>query len=386
MAAYQHGDGRRRQISPFLNAIVSGAIGVPDAEGLCIQQCKGISKLKPESPRDRDEGGNGALHFAMKRGWVRLAEYLLEEHRLAADDVGESGQQPIHWASAWASVRAIALLAKYGASLEARSADGCVPLHFAAMHGQHTIVYYLLSKGCNVDVADSQGHTAMHRAACKPHRLAVKAMLDFGTLSASHATVVNRRDAAGRNALHWASTTQEGYDKHAVIRALLEAGCDVSGPGATDNEGRDVLAHASHHGFERTAKQIEEYVALKRSDATKVSSKGAARGQLVKLPPLSWVALGLSTIWRNVVAGKRKSRKEDIGVGCVMWFYGSIICGTWMWWSRFLAQDGAHSHLVLSIMFLIFLVAEVVAYTSMVHSSPGFLATGSKEISESIEL
>ena len=51
--------------------------------------------------------------------------------------------------------RAIALLAKHGASLEARSADGCVPLHFAAMHGKHTIVYYLLSKGCRADLADS---------------------------------------------------------------------------------------------------------------------------------------------------------------------------------------------------------------------------------------
>ncbi len=384
MAAYQH-PGGHRQISPFLNSIVSGAIGVPDAEGLCIQQCKGISKLKPDSPRDRDEGGNGALHFAMKRGWVRLAEYLLEEHGLPADDVGEAGQCPIHWASAWASVRAIALLAKHGASLEARCADGCVPLHFAAMHGKHTIVYYLLSKGCRADVADSQGYTAMHRASCKPHRLAVTAMLDFGNLSISHTGLINQRDAAGRNALHWASTTPEGYDKQAVIRALLEAGCDVSGPGATDNEGRDVLAHASHHGFERTAKQIEEYLALKRSGVASASGSGALRG-LIKLPPLSWVALGLSTIWRNVAGGKRESRKEDIGVGCVMWFYGSISCGMWVWWSRFLAQDGVHSHFVLSITFLVFLVAEVVAYTSMVHSSPGFLATGSQEIADSIEL
>ena len=41
---YQH-DGRRRPISPFLNAIISGAIGVPDAEGMCIEQCRSIVKL-----------------------------------------------------------------------------------------------------------------------------------------------------------------------------------------------------------------------------------------------------------------------------------------------------------------------------------------------------
>ena len=28
----------------------------------------------------------------------------MEEERLAADAAGESGQQPIHWASAWGSV------------------------------------------------------------------------------------------------------------------------------------------------------------------------------------------------------------------------------------------------------------------------------------------
>ena len=162
MQQYQHDGSRRRQISPFLNAIISGAIGVPDAEAMCIQQCKGIAELNPEAPRDCDDGGNSALHFAMKRGWMRLAQYLLEEERLSAEIEGESGQQPIHWASAWASVRAISLLAKHGASLEARSADGCVPLHFAAMHGQHTIVYYLLSKGCRIDTVDSQGYTVLH--------------------------------------------------------------------------------------------------------------------------------------------------------------------------------------------------------------------------------
>lgn len=51
-----------------------------------------------------------------------------------------------------------------------------------------------------------------------------------------------------------------------------------------------------------------------------------------------------------------------------------------------MAQDGVHSHLMLTITFLLFLVAEVAAYTAMVHSSPGFLATGSEEIAESTKL
>ena len=51
-----------------------------------------------------------------------------------------------------------------------------------------------------------------------------------------------------------------------------------------------------------------------------------------------------------------------------------------------MAQDGVHSHLMLTITFLLFLVAELAAYTAMVHSSPGFLATGSEEIAESTKL
>ena len=422
---------RQVQISPFLNAILSGAIGVPDAEGLCIQQCKGIAQLTPGASRDRDGGGNSALHFAMKRGWLALAQYLIDEEGISATDEGEGGQQPIHWASAWASVRAIALLANHGASLEARSADGCVPLHFAAMHGQHTAVYYLLAKGCSVDAADSQGYTALHRAACHPHRLVVQTILDFGGLTAAHVNLVNQRDAAGRSALHWAATTPEGSSKHAVVRALLEAGCDVSGPGATDVDGRDVLAHASHHGFERTAKHIQEYVARKRTSSASTthpnggghSSSGDVRSAPggpgapppppppprqrslrkrleafgASLPaPLCWVALALSVIWRNLCTSGRGGgggggggmgkRKDDVGVLCVVWFSCSISTGVWIWWYRFLAQDGTHPHLVLSMLFLLFLCAEVGAYTSMVHSKPGFLPTGSKQIAAAVNL
>lgn len=392
---YQHGE-RKKTISPLLNAILSGAIGVPDAEGMAIQQCKAIVQLHPDAAHDRDEHGNGALHCAMKRGWLMLAQYLIEEEGLSVDDEGEAGQQPIHWASAWASVRAVSLLASHGASLEARCADGCVPLHFAAMHGQHTMVYYLLSKGCSIDAVDSQGYTALHRAACRPHHLVVKTILDYGKLRATRANLVNQRDLAGRNALHWATTTPDGSSKHAVICALLDAGCDVSGPAAADSEGRDVLAYASYHGFERTAKHIEEYIALgkTRGNALKYGRVSESVDELGKEPaqtcytskriPLSWAVLGLSTIRRNVCGGKRT--KGDVGVMCVMWFYSSISCGVWVWWNRFVAQDGLNPHLMLTIMFLVFLVAEVVAYTAMVHSSPGFLAMGSRERAESTRL
>jgi ankyrin repeat protein len=79
----------------------------------------------------------------------------------------------------------------------------------------------------------------LHRAACQPHRLAVQAILDFSSLSAAYSSLINQRDGAGRNALHWVATTAEGYDKQAVIRALLEAGCDAT---LIDSEGRDVPA------------------------------------------------------------------------------------------------------------------------------------------------
>ena len=39
----------------------------------------------------------------------------------------------------------------------------------------------------------------LHRAACQPHRLAVQAILDFGSLSAAHSSLINQRDGAGRS-------------------------------------------------------------------------------------------------------------------------------------------------------------------------------------------
>ena len=375
--------GQPRQISPFLNAIQSGAIGVPDAEGLCITQCRAIAECTPGAARDRDGGGNSALHFAMKRGWLALAEYLISEEQLGASDEGEAGQQPIHWAAAWASVRAIALLARHGASLEAKCADGCVPLHFAAMHGQHTAVYYLLAKGCAVDAADGQGYTALHRAACHPHRLVVQTILDEGG-TAAHVNLVNQRDVHGRSPLHWAVTTPESASKHGVVRALLEAGCAVSGAGATDVDGRDIFAHARHHGFDRAAKMIEEYVALKRPEdgprsPTCKKQLGAFGASMP--PPLSWMSTAIGAGWRGA-CGKRGGRgsPHDPGVLCVVWFASSICSGVYIWWSRFLPQGGTHQFLFLTMLFLAALIAEVCSYTAMVNAPPGFLPTGSKEV------
>ena len=343
-----------KQLPPLLHAIQGGAIGVKNAEELCIAQVKQNAAVAPDAPRDRDGGGNSALHYAAKRGWLELAAHLIEEHGLPADIAGEGEQQPVHWAAAWASVRMVGLLVAHGASLEAQSADGCVPLHYASMYGRHTTVYYLLAKGCRVNAADSQGYTALHRASCQPHRLVVRTILaEGGTAN------VNQCDATGRSALHWAVTTAEGSAKSAVLSALLDAGIAVTGPGATDVEGRDVLAHARFHGFERTAEMLESYLAEKRPE------HGSTRGPPTRcagllstagrsgVPPVRWLAQALGSVGRNLGLLGRGSRwdradRHDPGRLCVLWFSCSIALGVWIWWQRFVGQGASHAHLGLT--------------------------------------
>lgn len=174
------------------------AIQTSESEKMCCEQVSQIIEVKPDSAVFVDGRGFGALHYACKRGWPQLVAHLLELHRLDVELAGNEGQQPVHWAAAYATVHVVALLVRHGASLMAADSGGCHALHYAAMHGRHITVQYLLMKGCVPNCVDGGGHTPLHRAACRLHLLTIKTLL-------SHADIdCNVRDSKGQSALLWA--------------------------------------------------------------------------------------------------------------------------------------------------------------------------------------
>jgi ankyrin repeat protein len=155
--------------------------------------------------------GNPPLALAVRLGWLRLCERLLDG---GADTAGRDahGMTPLHLAAALGREPALKLLVRHGAAPDARAPDGQTPLGVALSSGRRDLVDWLewhgwplpqrklqpadlpaaaivgdsgavrrlLDLGFPIDAADAQGCTALLRAAGGGHRECVELLLDRG--------------------------------------------------------------------------------------------------------------------------------------------------------------------------------------------------------------
>ena len=155
-----------------------------------------------------------------------------------------------------------ALVAKDASLVKARDANGNTPLHHAAIIGSSAMVELLISLGASVDGANTAGRTPLHEAILAKKPEAALALIGKG------ADVRKPGDGMGRTPLHLAAlygldamiaplvakgaelelADQQGLTplicavlwspSVAVVRALVEAGADIS---AKDLRGNAVL-------------------------------------------------------------------------------------------------------------------------------------------------
>ena len=191
--------------------------------------------------------GDPALALAVRLGWLRLLEALLEAgvDREARDS---HGMTALHLAAALGRESALRRLVAQGASPEARAADGQTPLGVAlasgrrdladwldwrgwalpgrplrpadvaaaAMAGDADAVRRLLDLGFAVDATDAQGCTGLLRGAGGGHAAVVDLLLSRGA-DPQHAA------ASGATPLSAAvSMRQVG-----IVSALLDAGAEI---------------------------------------------------------------------------------------------------------------------------------------------------------------
>ncbi|AKC86936.1 ankyrin repeat domain-containing protein [Pseudoxanthomonas suwonensis] len=234
----------------------AGAGGLARLLAACVQRdqvARGNEQLALDlflqgaDPFAAADGGDPPLSLAVRLGWLRLLEALLDAgvDREVRDG---HGMTALHLAAALGRESALKRLVAQGASPDARAADGQTPLGVAlasgrrdladwldwrvwplpkrplreadvvaaAMAGDADAVRRLLELGFPVDAVDAQGCTGLLRAAGGGHAAAVDLLL--------------ARGADPQHAAHSGATPLSAavsMRQTAIVTALLDAGADL---------------------------------------------------------------------------------------------------------------------------------------------------------------
>lgn len=186
-------------------------------------------------PNATNHRGLGALAVACAAANWRVAEWLLQHGAKINPDAGE----PAIVAAAGTvddDPAGLALLLKYKARVDARSARGRTALMTAAQGGHLRAVQCLLDAHANPDLADEHGTTALMEAAREGANDIVDALLNAGANPML-------QDRHGRDAL--ALVCQSPRATVATARLLLDAGVD---PRTGADEGLSALDYAADAG------------------------------------------------------------------------------------------------------------------------------------------
>lgn len=155
---------------------------------------------------------------AAERGDLEAVRTLL---RQGADvnTAQSDGMTALHWAASNNDVEIVSTLLYAGATVRATTRlGGYTPLHLAGRGGHAEVARLILERGADPDVFTATGVTAMHFAADADAAGVIREL-------AAHGGDVDARDSfAERTPLMFAAV--RGAD--AAVRALLEAGADVS--------------------------------------------------------------------------------------------------------------------------------------------------------------
>ena len=216
------------------------------------------------------------LHVAIVSGDAdKVREVLTRAENLrdvleASSDT--SRRTAIHLAARQGDVAILELLVDFGASIESRDGAGRTALHVASEYGRGSACGLLMRLGSDPETQDGAGRSAFHLSCCSEttdlpliflsRRPALLENSDrYGRTGLFYAAMhsnesagltivrsliqrhcnVNRRDAVGRTALHYAAEA----GREAVVEALVQAGIDVSvidgnGKTASDSGGEGV--------------------------------------------------------------------------------------------------------------------------------------------------
>ena len=172
--------------------------------------------------------GDRPLHFAVRNGDLR-AVYLLLRNGADVNARNANGETPLITAIDERSVDLIQILLNEGADPSLPTKNGLTPLHVAADRGLARIVRDLLIRNVEVDAKTDDGLTPL-MVACKRYEPIVRLLIEAGA-------DVNARTRSGTTPIMYASHT--GSLK--IVQLLVESGAEI---GHRRVDSKDALYYA----------------------------------------------------------------------------------------------------------------------------------------------
>ncbi|CBJ33147.1 ankyrin repeat protein [Ectocarpus siliculosus] len=191
------------EMSEWLAAPLESAVARGD-EGLAQKLVQAGAKI-----------GGVALHEAVRRGHIAIAELLLENGASVHDDEDDYGT-PLHAAAEGGSVEAARLLLLNGADIDDQDCDHTTPLSRAITKGHISMVEALLAAGADLTVRLNEFDMSFLDFAASSQDVEILRML------IDHGMEVNLAAAFG-TALHWAAKANRAN----AIDVLVGAGADI---------------------------------------------------------------------------------------------------------------------------------------------------------------
>ncbi|TGZ53653.1 uncharacterized protein [Temnothorax longispinosus] len=227
-----------------------------------------------------------SLHIAAKKGYIRIAEDLLNHGACIHSLTLKEGYTPLHFASEQGNEEAVKLFLNRGADINASTKGNLTPLYIATKTGRKTVVKLLLQHGAKVDNQDKDGKTILQLAVEKGYLTIVEDVLKYcpdinnqsnrsslkiavpgyggkykkivEDLLEYYGFIADPEDAIDPKLLH--AAVEKGYLK--IVGDLLKYGANVNTlHNSTFKEGFTPLHSAAKNKQEEVAKLLISYEA-----------------------------------------------------------------------------------------------------------------------------
>ncbi|KAL9957506.1 hypothetical protein ACROYT_G039145 [Oculina patagonica] len=132
--------------------------------------------------------GQQALHYAARRGNLKVVEVLLKEGNAKANATDNENSTPLHAASQEGKLNVVEILLQYGADPSMSDNDGYTAVHLAAKDGHDDVLEKLLSTASHVGAScsallnkmDNDANSCLHLAVKHGHIKAAEVCIKYG--------------------------------------------------------------------------------------------------------------------------------------------------------------------------------------------------------------